>query len=291
MAVDEGESDINPPKTAANVPTPATPPLFLYPAPIPPSTPTSEIMSRHNRNFKVTTDSPGQLRVQRTRNIYGTPHPYPRMTHLAPAYEPGDDMPDAVDIAVATPSVAKEIRQAVASRTKTAGGRAKLRAEIERNPSKFYYYVGIHDILKRTINSVNYNAAGASGSEPARAKPKTPKPAKRKAPAGLQPESPELTNLLRDLPTVSQFGAEIIKSQYQTPSTSNAPADPRTRPENPQRASESHLINNFDLDRILASINGDIVMSSTEESTGSTKNETASEEFETISAPIEEHAE
>ena len=289
MAVDEGDLDVNPPKTAANPLTPTIPSPFLHPIPIPPSTLKTETMSRYNRNFKVTTEPPTQLRVQRTRN--DTPHPYLRTSHLTPAYEPGDDRPDAIDIVVTTATagtildVAKEIRLAVAARAKTDSGRAKLLTEIKRNSSGFYHYIGMHDILKRTINSANDNAAGASGSQPATAKSKAPKPAKGKAPVELWPETTlKLTNLIRDLLAVSQLGAAILRSQYQTPSSSNATADPRIH-------LETHEINDFDFERLMESMNGNTVVTSVEELTVSTKNETTSEDFETINAPIEEHAE
>jgi len=291
--VDEGGTDINPPNVATNAPVPTIPPPFLHPIPIPPSASTTEIMSRHNRNFKVTMDPPTHLRVQRTRN--GTPHPYPRITRLTPAYEPADVMPDSIDIAVAvatagtTFDVAKEIRQAVATKTRTTGGRAKFHDMLERNPSKFFHYIGVSDILKCTVNSATANASGTPTSGPATAKPTAPKPAKGRAPAEPQPEiTPEVTNLIRDFLAISQLGAAIIRLQYQTPSGSNAPTDPRIRTEKPERTDET---SGFDFGHLMESMNGDTIMSSAEDSTGSTKNDTLSEEFETISMPIEEHVE
>ena len=227
MAGDEGGLDKSPLKTAANAPIPTIPSPSPSTIPTPPSTRKPERMNRRNRNFKSATDSPTPLRVQRTRDH--TPHPYPRTMRFAQAYDPGNDKPDAIDIAVATatagttPSVAKEVRLAIAARTKTADERAKLVTEIERNPAKFYHYIGMSDILKRILNSVNHETARASGSRPATTKSKAPKPAKGQAPAVRLPEpSPELINLFRDLIYLSQINNAILTSQYQTPASSNA---------------------------------------------------------------------
>ena len=170
------KSDKSPPKTAANAST--TTVSSPSSIPTPPSIRKPERMNRRNRRFKPATVSPTPLRIQRTRN--GTPHHYPRMMRFAQAYDPGNDKPDAIDIAVATatagttPSVAKEVRLAVAARSKTADERAKLVTEIERNPAKFYHYIGMSDILKRILNSVSHETARASGSRPATAKSKAP---------------------------------------------------------------------------------------------------------------------
>ena len=274
-ARDEGDLDKNPPKTAASAPTPTIPSPSLFPTPTPPSTLKIEEMNRHSRNFKPVTDSPTLLRVQRTHN--GTPHPYPRTVRYTPPYKPGDKMLDPIDIAVATataaatPNVAKEIRLAVAAIAKTAHERMRLVTEIERNPAKIYCYIGMSDILKRIVKDAAYEATRTTRNRPASAKSEAPKSAKGQALGELQPKiTPELTNVICDLITISQINNVILTSQFQTLASSNAPTDLRIHPEICGHTKEHHEANEFDSDGIIASMNDDTDMTNTEDLPGST---------------------